>query len=80
MKTDNDMRLYEVTLEKPVTIEDFKNGKFGRVMVKCVIVQCERKEVKKIVKEKGWTITDIRDYEKEQWLYTQRNIKWMLDH
>jgi len=72
------MAAWLVTLKKNHTIEDIKNGAIGIANLKSVIIYCDKKDIKnKVIKENGYEIDKIANWNKIQAEALRRNLKWI---
>ena len=75
------MRTFLVRIEKHHTIEDFKNGVPGSKTAKHVMVKCDKEsDVESVlIKDEGFEIASIEDWDALQQAQMMLNVQWILN-
>jgi len=66
-----------VRLKRQNTIEDINNGTKGRFSIKHIIIDCDKKDIGKKVKEDDFKIDNFQDWDLLQQVQTMESIKWI---
>jgi hypothetical protein len=73
------MTTWLVTLKKTNTLDDINNGVLGAYSMKTVLVHCRCENVyKKVIKDEGYEIDSVQDWDLLQQKQMAENIKYIL--